>query len=112
MMGYINENKVPFKSINLFFGTRTYKDLLYRDELMEYESKLFNFNYHPVLSREKLEGIKYGYVHDYYLDFADLLDNKPLIYFCGWDRMISEGRQLLSQRGYEMTKDIKVEIFG
>ena len=40
------------------------------------------------------------------------MDEKPLIYFCGWDRMIREGRNHLSERGFEMMKDIRVEIFG
>ena len=42
----------------------------------------------------------------------DKMDKKPLIYFCGWDRMIREGRDHLSERGFEMMKDIRVEIFG
>ena len=37
---------------------------------------------------------------------------KPWVYFCGWDRMISEGRKHLSDRGFQMMKDIRVEIFG
>lgn len=112
MLGWIHKNKVPFKSINLFFGTRTESDLLYKDEMLKWQSELLNFNYHPVLSREKKEGYKHGWVHPHYLEFADLLDEKPLVYYCGWDRMINNGRKLLADKGYEMSKDIRVEIFG
>lgn len=112
MINWVKENNVPFKSINLFFGTRTEQDLLYREELQELQSELVNFNYHPVLSREKKEGFKHGHVHEHYLEFASLLDEKPLVYFCGWDRMIKQGRELLAEKGYQMSKDIRVEIFG
>ena len=37
---------------------------------------------------------------------------KPLVYYCGWTRMIDEGRQHLADRGFKMTEDIRVEIFG
>ena len=37
---------------------------------------------------------------------------KPLVYFCGWSRMIDEGRNHLAERGFEMNKDIRIEIFG
>lgn len=112
MLNYIADNNIPFKGIDLFFGTRKEQDLLYRDEMENLQGKLINFNYHPVLSREKVFGMKSGYVHEHYLDFAEILDDKPLVYFCGWDRMIAEGRKHLTERGYEMTKDIRVEIFG
>ena len=111
MANYLYENKVTFKNIKLFFGTRTQEDLLYREEMEKIEKELPNFEYIPVLSREEWEG-KTGYVHEHYLNLVDNADTKPLIYFCGWDRMISEGRKHLAERGFEMSKDIRVEIFG
>lgn len=112
MINYIHENKVPFKNIKLFFGTRKEKDIVYRQELENIQENLDNFEFIPTLSRESVPGIAEGYVHKHYLDLVDKLDEKPLIYYCGWDRMISEGRQHLDKRGFEMTKDIRVEIFG
>ena len=73
---------------------------------------LSNFEFIPTLSREEVPGIAKGYVHDHYLKLIDESDEKPLVYFCGWDRMITEGRMHLDSRGFEMTKDIRVEIFG
>jgi len=112
MINYIYENKVPFKSIKLFFGTRTESDLLYRDELEKIQNELPNFEYIPSLSQESKQGFKEGHVHEHYLKLIDESSEKPWVYFCGWDRMISEGRFHLDERGFEMTKDIRVEIFG
>ncbi len=112
MINYLYENKVPFKNIKLFFGTRTESDLLYRAELEKIQKELPNFEYIPSLSQESKEGFKEGHVHEHYLKLIDNSSEKPWVYFCGWDRMISEGRFHLDERGFEMTKDIRVEIFG
>ena len=111
MLGYIAENKVPTKNLKLFFGTRKEEDIPYYEEMKNYEKIIPNFEYIPCLSQEKWEGHN-GYVHSAYLPIIDKMGEKPLIYFCGWDRMIREGRDHLSERGFEMMKDIRVEIFG
>lgn len=112
MINDLSINKKEFKNIKLFFGTRTEKDIVYRKELENLEEQLPNFEYIPTLSKEKVPGIAEGYVHKHYLDLIDKLDHKPLVYYCGWDRMIREGRDHLAERGFEMMKDIRVEIFG
>lgn len=112
MINDIYTNKKEFKNIKLFFGTRKEKDIVYRDELENIQEHLPNFEYIPTLSQEKVPGIAEGYVHKHYLDLIDKLDHKPLVYYCGWDRMIREGRDHLAGRGFEMMKDIRVEIFG
>ena len=111
MLGYIAENKVKTKNLKLFFGTRKEEDIPYYEEMKNYEKIIPNFEYIPCLSQENWEGHN-GYVHSAYLPIIDKMDEKPLIYFCGWDRMIREGRNHLSERGFEMMKDIRVEIFG
>lgn len=111
MINWIGENQISFKGIKLFFGTRTQQDLLYRAEMEMWQQKLPNFQYIPVLSREDWTGLT-GHVHSAYLPEITVMESKPLVYFCGWDRMISDGRQYLSQRGFKMTDDIRVEIFG
>ena len=112
MINDIYINKKEFKNIKLFFGTRKEKDIVYRDELENIQEHLPNFEYIPTLSQEKVPGIAEGYVHKHYLDLIDKSDHKPLVYYCGWDRMIREGRDHLAERGFEMMKDIRVEIFG
>lgn len=112
MMKWIDEKNIKFDSIKLYFGTRTEEDLLYREELEAIQERHPNFQYFPTLSREIKKGIPHGYVHEHYLKYIDSLDVKPLVYFCGWNRMIEEGRNHLAERGFVMQKDIKVEIFG
>ena len=67
MMNYIYENKVPFKNIKLFFGTRTESDLLYREELEKIQRELPNFEFVPTLSQEDNPDFRSGYVHEHYL---------------------------------------------
>jgi NAD(P)H-flavin reductase len=112
MINYLYENKVPFKNIKLFFGTRTEDDIVYRKEMEKIQEELPNFEFIPTLSREDKPGFAKGYVHDHYLPLIDSSKEKPWVYYCGWDRMIQEGRNHLSERGFEMMKDIRVEIFG
>lgn len=112
MLNYLYENKVPFKNIKLFFGTRNTTDILYKEEFEYLQKELKNFEYIPVLSREKFTGYKEGYVHEHYLKLIDEAPTKPLIYYCGWNIMIEEGRRELKARDFQMMKDIRVEIFG
>ena len=112
MINWLYENETPFKNIKLFFGTRTEKDIVYREELERLQEQMPNFEYIPTLSREKVPGIAEGYVHKHYLDLIDNSEVKPWVYYCGWGGMISQGRFELSKRGFEMNKDIRVEIFG
>jgi CDP-4-dehydro-6-deoxyglucose reductase len=112
MINYLYENKVPFKNIKLFFGTRTEDDIVYREEMEKIQEELPNFEFVPTLSREDKPEFAKGYVHDHYLPLIDSSEQKPWVYFCGWDRMITEGRLHLDKRGFEMMRDIRVEIFG
>lgn len=111
MINYLTINKVPTKKIYMIFGTRKKEDIVYYDELLELEKQNPNFTYIPVLSREKWEG-KSGYVHDVYLDLIKDRKDKALFYLCGWSGMINDTRENLTKLGYEMSKDIRVEIFG
>ena len=112
MINYLHQNKIPFKNIKLFFGTRKESDLLYRKELETIQEELPNFEFIPSLSQESKQEFKEGHVHKHYLKLIDDSSEKPWVYFCGWDRMITEGRKHLDERGFEMFKDIRVEIFG
>tara|TARA_X000001316_G_scaffold10710_1_gene3487 strand:- start:1900 stop:2613 length:714 start_codon:yes stop_codon:yes gene_type:complete len=112
MINDIFVNKKEFKNIKLFFGTKTEKDIVYREEFELFQQYLPGFEYIPTLSREKVPGIAEGYVHKHYLDLIDKSDDKPLVYYCGWGGMISQGRFELAKRGFKMQDDIRVEIFG
>ena len=47
MINYLHQNKIPFKNIKLFFGTRKESDLLYRKELEKIQKELPNFEFIP-----------------------------------------------------------------
>ena len=104
-------NNISHRKIYLIFGTRTYQDLLCFDEMKEYENKLKNFKYIPVLSREDWEG-ESGYVHNQYIDLIKSKKLKdPIFYLCGWRDMIKEARNNLKELGFD-SKKIKLEIYG
>ena len=111
MVNYIAFNGVPTQNVKLFFGTRRQEDICYWEEMKLIESLVPNFEFIPTLSQEEWKG-KTGYVHEHYLSLIDDMKDKPLVYYCGWDRMVREGREHLAKRGFEMTRDIRVEIFG
>jgi len=103
--------EISHKNIYLIFGTREKKDILYFEEMKNFESLISGFKYIPVLSREKWEG-KSGYVHNQYLDLIknNKLEN-PIFYLCGWRDMIKEARGNLKELGFD-SKKIKLEIYG
>lgn len=108
---FISKKNIPSKKIFLVFGTRTSRDLLCLDEILDLEKKLENLKFIPVLSREKWNG-KMGYVHLQYLDIIKNTKlNSPIFYLCGWRDMIKEARTNLKGLGYD-SKSIKVEIYG
>jgi len=115
MLNYINIHQIPHSEINLIFGTRTQKDLLYVDELRQLEKEIPQFYFHPTLSREKWEGCC-GYVHDVY---ERLINDKKQanglppaqFYLCGWRMMIDEAKQRLLALGYDKSS-IHLELYG
>ena len=42
---------------------------------------------------------------------GDTCEIEPIFYLCGWSGMINDTRENLTELGYEMSKDIRVEIF-
>ncbi len=110
MVNYIEHHNLPHNNLHLIFGTRKKEDLLYEEEMMRLQSKMPSFNYHPVLSREELEGYNKGYVHSVY---EKLLQEKPDAKFmlCGWKMMVDEAKHKLLEMGYDK-KDIHLELYG
>ena len=116
MVHHIQRHQIPHQPINLIFGTRSQKDLLYAGELKELEMKMENFRYIPTLSREKWEGCC-GYVHAIYENLV--LEKKngntepppAKFYLCGWKAMIDEAKQRIQGLGYDK-KAIHQELYG
>lgn len=112
MVNWMFEKKVKTQQVKLFFGTRTSNEIPYKSEWIKLKWDMPKFDFIPTLSQEDNWMYKSGYVHKHYLELIDSMEHKPLVYFCGWSGMINEGRQHLIERGFEMGKDIRVEIFG
>jgi CDP-4-dehydro-6-deoxyglucose reductase len=109
MLHSIQLHHIPFQHIHLIFGTRTQKDLLYHEEMMELSKELNNFNFIPTLSREEWNGQR-GYVHSVYEELC--AGRQPAnFYLCGWKAMIDEARQRIVQLGYDK-KAIHLELYG
>lgn len=105
----VNKN-IPHKKIDLIFGTRYEKDILYRDEMEELSLTLPDFSFTTVVSREENPAIsKRGYVHQVYRELY--ADKRPAnFYLCGWKVMIKEAIQNLQDMGYDK-KAIKFELY-
>jgi len=107
----IVNRKVPHKNIDVIFGCRYEKDIIYRKEMEELAKTLPGFRYTVVLSREQSptwQGEK-GYVHPVYEKM--FADKRPaMFYLCGWKVMIKEARDRLMAMGYDK-KQIKFELY-
>ncbi|MBS1920295.1 MAG: FAD-dependent oxidoreductase [Bacteroidetes bacterium] len=109
MMNYLRIHKTPFKKINLIFGCRYQKDILYFEEMKNLQNELPGFQYIPTLSREEWEGEK-GYVHPVYEELV--ADRQPAhFYLCGWKNMIDEAKKRILDLGYDR-KSIHQELYG
>lgn len=106
----INRN-IQHKNIDLIFGCRYEKDILYRQEMEELTKTLPGFRYTAVLSREQTsewQGEK-GYVHAIY-EKLFAAKQPAMFYICGWKVMIKEARDRLQAMGYDK-KQIKFELY-
>ena len=107
----IKNRNVPHKNIDLIFGSRYEKDVLYRKEMEELMKELPGFRYITVLSREQNPDYKgeKGYVHAIYEKLY--ADKRPaMFYLCGWKVMIKEAQDKLQAMGYDK-KVIKFELY-
>ena len=116
MAHYIQMHNIPHQNINLIFGTRAKKDLLYAEELKRLEMELEGFRFIPTLSREEWDGCC-GYVHAIYENMVrekmngDAQPPPANFYLCGWKAMIDEAKQRIQGLGYDR-KAIHQELYG
>jgi len=91
--------KCDTRKFYLVSGNRLQPDALYHEEMQNLAAAHANFQYRPVLSREKAAGFAHGYVHPVYeAIFADGRDASFMV--CGWSAMLSEARRRLKAMGY------------
>ncbi|TCJ14314.1 FAD-dependent oxidoreductase [Flaviaesturariibacter flavus] len=114
MLHHIERNNIPHQGLNLIFGTREQRDLLYYDEFRALEERLPAFRFTPTLSRERWTGCC-GYVHAVYEEqvLATQKDGLPpaKFYLCGWKNMVDEAKERILKMGYDK-KDITLELYG
>lgn len=121
MVNHIEQHKIAHKRIYLIFGTRRFGDELYKAEMLNLEQIMPDFLYLPVYSREPA-GQQYlsGYVHEVYSDILrkKMADSEnpevapPATFMlCGWQNMIDEARQRLTEMGYTRA-DVHYELYG
>lgn len=107
---YIKTHNIEHNKLHIIFGTRKKDDLLYEAEMRELDAAMPNFTYHPVLSREQIDGYGNGYVHNVY---EELCKGAPPANFmlCGWKVMIDEAKHRILDLGYDR-KAIHQELYG
>ena len=116
MVHHVQRHNIPYRNINLIFGTRTQRDLLYVDELKRLDREMPNFHFYPTLSREQWDGCC-GYVHAIYENMVREKMNghteppPAQFYLCGWKAMIDEAKQRIQGLGYGK-KAIHQELYG
>ena len=110
MVNHIKNNNLQHKKLHLIFGTRKKEDLLYETEMRQLMNEMPNFTYHPVLSREQVEGYKNGYVHTVYEELCTVAPPADFM-LCGWKMMVDEAKQRLLNLGYDK-KSIHLELYG
>ncbi len=109
MINHIFSTQIPFPKIDLIFGTKYKKSILYKEEFDALCSIHDNFNYHVALSREPYLGYQ-GYVHELYEKLPTI--ENTLYMLCGWQYMIDEAVQNLTQnQGIDRSK-VVYELYG
>ena len=116
MLHDLVNKQITGKKIHLIFGTRTMDDLLYYEELVDFEKSIPGFKFDISLSREENivqdPHFHKGYVHPIYI--KEYKDKRPDIQFfiCGWSKMIDEAvENLFGELNYDR-KQIAYELYG
>lgn len=116
MSQYVKLHNIPHENLYLIFGTRSQRDLVYYNEMLQLEKDLDKFHFIPTLSREQWDGCC-GYVHTVYENLVTEKRNGTTelppakFYLCGWKAMIDEAKQRIQQLGYDR-KSIHQELYG
>lgn len=116
MVREIIQQHAAHKKIHLIFGTRTREDILYLDELQQWEDTMPGFKFDIALSRETRSPLPAnyhkGYVHPVYKTRYHVVRPDVHFYICGWTRMIDEAvENLFGEMGYSR-EQIHFELYG
>ena len=112
-----------YTSVDLVFGTRKKDDIIYSDDISNWNEQIKNFQSHICLSREQpLENylplkskFHHGYVHEAYKEILKN-DSYPisscLFMLCGWSEMIDQAVQTLFLELGFAREQIRFELYG
>jgi CDP-4-dehydro-6-deoxyglucose reductase len=123
MLQEMQINGHDFQSINLIFGTRLAEDLIYKEDIVEWNKRINNFHSHLCFSREQVVSIHpnmdsvyhYGYVHQAYqqiLQQESMNKSSCLFMICGWSEMIDQAVLTLFTELCISREQIKFELYG
>lgn len=87
--------------VTFIYGARTQSELFYLNDIKNIEKENDNIEFIPVLSREKLEGSRSGYVTDIIKEMD--LNNKH-IYMCCSRAVASSFKEALELKGFNLSK--------
>ena len=111
MIQYLANGNQVDTDVHLVYGTRTTQSILYQEEFEELQRNHSWFSYHVALSRESYRGYQ-GYVHNLYKSISRNEHGITKYYLCGWQNMIDEAVDRLTNEMQVDNKDIYYELYG
>lgn len=112
MLGALKAQGGPQKPMHLIFGTRFEDGILYREELETLARDWPTFRYDVVLSRENDWSGYRGYVHQVYQENYGEVQEDRLFLLCGWQNMIDQAVEELTEKmGYDK-RQVVYELYG
>ena len=111
MITSIFSSGLQYPKVHLVFGTKNQKSILYKEEFEQLAVAHDRFDYHIALSRESYNGYQ-GYVHNVYEQIEGLNRDKVIYMLCGWQHMIDEAVERLTQKMKIDRSKIIYELYG
>lgn len=106
------EKHIHHEQIHLFYAGKNQSDLLYHDELREFEALISEFTYHPVLYTSDISQIIAVYAAEIQ-SLQTSTDQLPELHFylCGWKEFTDVIKADLLARGFPKN-NITQELYG
>ena len=112
MLGALKESGGPKQPLHLIFGTRHEEGILYREEMETLAKEWPNFRFDVALSREKDWDGYQGYVHQVYQEHYPEVDADRLFLLCGWQNMVDEAVDRLTEKMGYAKQQVVFELYG
>ncbi|MEO1712277.1 MAG: FAD-dependent oxidoreductase [Bacteroidota bacterium] len=112
MLGALKESGGPKQLLHLIFGTRHEEGILYREEMETLAKEWPNFRFDVALSREKDWDGYQGYVHQVYQEHYPEVDADRLFLLCGWQNMVDEAVDRLTEKMGYAKQQVVFELYG